>query len=242
MKHNSAGRFLPFITLGAGILGLFLQIWYYAAATDEKNLLTVGHPACILLWIVVALYFALALAIAYKSPRKRSYTDVFPTGVMPTLGCIAAAIGAAVADIYLPLVNGTSSGLGLAAGAAEVFSFVLLALLGGGRRNVQAGTNCLLSVAFMIRLISQYKQWSYLPQIVTYCFALLASVCFMITAFHRATMAHDGTGLRRYVFFSQLGVFFACLCLTGDGIGSYVFHLTMTIWLLTGISWDTAKQ
>ena len=52
MKRVFRFPIYPRLPLGAGFLGLLLRIWLFATGLDEKNLLSVTHPAHILILVL----------------------------------------------------------------------------------------------------------------------------------------------------------------------------------------------
>ena len=231
MKNPFQPKQVPALALSTGILGFGLRSWLFASGVDEKGLLLSHHPANALIFILTAATL-LALSLCLQ-PLKgaSSYRQLFQRSIPAAVGCIAAAAGILLTDLYeltlqFDSITILSCILGvLAAGSLACLSNCRLRQI----RPNPALHGC-VTVYLMIHLVFQYRIWSSEPQLQVYAFQLLASVFLMITAYHRTTLDARCGSRRWYVFFRYGALFFSCLALTGT---DWLFYLAMAIWMLT---------
>lgn len=224
---------LPVFTLICGLVGFGLRLWLFGAGMDEKGLLVAGHPAGILIWILTAIVIAVvALGVRKLMPIDK-YHQLFPASIFAGIGCMLGAAGILYVNIreYLQ-VRDTITLVTLILG---LLAAVALVLLGGCRwqgKRPAFWLQSVVTVYFMLHLVSQYRLWSAESQLQVYFFPLLASVFLMLTAYHGAVLDAEKGSRRWYVFGSQCALFFCCLSLQGP---SWPFYLTMALWLGTGL-------
>lgn len=234
MKRLLNPKYLPWLTLAAGVLGLLLRIWLYATGTDKSGLLVGGHPADLFIWLLCAgvmvyLWFASKPLVA--APK---FEFNYPASLSGAVGCGVGALGIGCNSVtellhYADNLTLIASILGLLASAA----LIILALQ--RYRGVQP--NILLHTAvcvyFMVLLVSLYRHWSSDPQLQDYCFQLLATVCLMLSAYYRAAFDVDLGRRRPLVVFHLAAVFFCCLSITDKSI--VFFYLPVGIWAFTDL-------
>lgn len=227
MKKFFNPKILPWFTMGAGGLGLVLQLWYWAGI-DEKGLLPASHPALPLTYILMALVLAVVFLCVRKLPPVAKYSRLFPTGMGRAVGCAAAAAGVFYAGLCFLKISG---GLGIVTFAAGVVAAAAMALLAflrikGGRPTVALHT--LLTVFLMLFTVCNCRDWGSEPQVQIYIFPLLACVFLMITGYHNTVLDVQKGGRVWLVFSNQAALFFCCLSLAG---GNRFFYLTMIVYL-----------
>lgn len=234
MKKYLNPELLPLCALGAGMLGMLLQLWQYVGGREESGLLVTGHPAGILAASLSLLTLAFLLWQVRAVEKDVQYHHDYPASV---LGCVGAAV-AALAVLWTAVTDlrEGKERLFQIAGVLGLLAGVSLCVLGlcrlRGRRPepmLQAG----IAVYFMARLICQYRGWSGDPQILTYCYPLLATVGVLLACFQNAAFGSEAGKRRRNVFFHLTAVYFCCLSLVGDH--APLFYLAMLIWMLTDL-------
>ena len=232
MKKYLKPDLLPLLALATGMIGMLLQLWQYVGGTDEKGLILRGHISAILLLILTVIVLALILLGTWNLREGNLYRFNFPASVP---GCVGAGLAAvmifvtAVGDIIawrdvLILVTGL---VGLAAGASMVF--ICLGRLRG--RQVSFLFHLVVCVFLMLHLICQYRVWSGEPQMLSYCYPLLATVCVMLSAYQDAAFAGNFGNRRAHAALHLAAVYFCCLSLIGDH--TPLFYLAMGAWMLT---------
>lgn len=229
MKNPIKAAYLPYLTLALGALGFLLQLWYNLTGVDDKGLLVTDHPAVPLTWILtVVAAILLALSVQRLGGRTR-YDRMFPASLPGAVGTLAAAVGILITSVTdltarTGIINQIPSILGFAAAAALVF----LAYCRYRKLRPSFVFRCIVTVYLIFFIISRYTSWSSEPQLLRYCFSLLASVCLLAATYCRLTFDVNMGKRRPYVFFSQLAAFFCLLAL--PGCDSKPFYAGMMLW------------
>ncbi len=234
MKRLLNPKYLPWLTLAAGGLGLLLRIWLYATGADKSGLLVGGHPAEFFIWLLCAgvlvyLWFASKPLVA--APK---FGFNYPASLHGAAGCVLGALGIGHTSVT-ELLNRTdnlaliAALLGIVATAALLFS--ALQRYKGTQPNILP--HSAVCVYFMVRLISLYRHWSSDPQLQDYCFQLLAIVCLMLSAYYRAAFDVDMGRRRPLVVFHLAAVFFCCLSMINKS--NVFFYLPVGIWAFTDL-------
>lgn len=231
MKHPFKPGILPYFTLGAGVVGLGLRIWLYTGGVDEKNLFLTGHPANTLLMILTAVTLLCLVLCVLPLTGSPAYSKLFPPSMLSFVGCCVGCAGILATNLYELLqhtdtVTVLSLVLGIAAGGSLLYA-------GYCRyRGIRPGFlfRAIVTMYFMLHLVSQYRVWSSEPQLQKYFFALLASVFLMLSAYQRTTLDAGQKVRRWYVFCNQAALFCCLVATVGEG---GLFYLTMGFWTLT---------
>ncbi len=233
MKNILKPEKLPLLTVALGSIGLVLRLLLYMVAVDEKNLVRMGHPLEILLWLVTAAAAVLVIAGVRNCAGSRRYSHNFGPSRLGAVGTAALAVGVVVtvleggvAPAGLELVRdllGVLSGAGLLVAAFSRWQgkkpFFLL-----------YGLVC---VFFAIHMVSSYQLWSSNPQIQDYVFTLIACIGLMLFSYQQAAFC-AGLGKRRRLLAMGLTSVFSCLvCVSGTE--NPILYLTGGIWAVTNL-------
>ena len=227
MKKVFTPKYLPWLPIGAGILGLALRLWLYSLR-DASKLLPEDHIAAVLLFLLTGLTLAALFLCVRSIPQQGSFSQRFRPSLWGSIGNLAAAGGLLLwCIIEFISAEDIFSRICLPFGAV---SAVCLALAGIRRFRGSVPSfagYCLVTVYMMVHAISQCRGWGSEPQLMHYCFQLLASIFVMITAFQRAALTLDRGDYRWFTFVSQAAVFFCCLSLNTENA---LFYLCVGIW------------
>ena len=215
---------LPWLPLGAGVLGICLRLWLYSGI-DEKGLLVAGHPANALLLILTAAVMAILFLRVRALGNAPKYSHLFPRS-------LPAAIGNGVAAVAVLLSTPLSLSAVAALGLLTVASFVYLAFCALRHLRPAFWLHGIIAVYFMVYAVGQYRAFSSEPQIPLYFFELLACVFLMLTFYYRSGLDVEEKGRSAYVFCSQAALFSCCVSLAG---GNRVFYLGMAVWTATNL-------
>lgn len=234
MKKYLNPDLMPLITLGLGIIGMLLRLWQHIGGVEESGLLIPGHISGVLLLILTVITLLLILVCTWSLSQGSKYHYNFP---MSLPGCVGAFIGAVglLVTALTELVTGSDL-LSAAAGVLGILAAGSLCVLAISRlhgRQPNVLFHICITVYLMLRLICQYRIWSSEPQLMLYCYPLLATVCAVLSCYQSA--AFDGNlGARRpHAFFHLAAVYFCCLSLIGDHEPG--FFLAMLAWMFTDI-------
>ena len=231
MKINCKPNILPYFTLGAGGLGLCLQIWLLGTR-DEQGLLATGHAAGILSFLLFALTALMLCLCTRRLAPVAKYSQLFPASLWGALGCAAGA--AAILSGLFEKSNGLTglfvirTVIGIAAAACLVF-------IGYCRfkgRHPSFLFHCVITVYFMLHLVSHCRVWGAQPQLQLSFFPFLGSIFLLLSTYQRAVL-DAGKGQRQwYVLWNQAAVFCCLLAAAGS---DKLFYLAMAAWQLTNL-------
>lgn len=234
MKKYFRPRYLPVLTLLAGILGMLLRVWLYATGIDDKNLLIQGHPADILVWILTVITVAGLFYLTQPLKGQGGYRSNFPASLPGAIGCWVLAAGLFITALG-DLMSG-SDRIVMIAGILGVLCVPAMVFAGYSR---YCGTRssfllyALLSVYYIARMVCQYRLWSADPQLQDYCFQIFACVGLMLTAFQRAAFDVKMGRRRSYAFLSLVTFFFCCLSI--PHCEQKLLYLVNAVFLLTNL-------
>ena len=225
---------LIWLVLGGGMIGLLLRLWLFGTRAEETGLLTASHPAEFLLWIVTAAVIAAIVWCTKDLKQGTKYHFNFPASPLGALGCALAAAGIGIISVaewitYLDTLTAISSVLGVLSASALVF--LAKNRQEGRRQNVLY--HVVICIYLMLRLVSQYRHWSGDPQLMDYCFQLLASVCLLLAVYQNAAFDVRQGNRKLHTMFHLGAVYFSCLSLVN--VGDAVFYLGTGIWMLTNL-------
>lgn len=233
MKKNLKPIFLPWITLGSGIIGLALRIWLYTDGVDTKGLLVNSHPANTLSFLVCAIFFATLAICVSDLGHAPAYNRLFHRNIFVLLGNGIAAAGMIITGFSgLQAFRGLLSPLYILAELLAAASLLYIGWCSYKKRNISFIFHASVTACLMLRLILQYKVWSTEPQLQNYFFQLAASIFLMLTAYHRTSLDARSGNRSVYVFFNQAAVFFCCLSLAGK---DNLYYGAMGIWAATNL-------
>lgn len=227
MKKLLNPKILPWFTMGAGGLGLALQLWFWAGM-DEKGLLPASHPALPITYILTALALAVIFLCARQLPPIAKYSRLFPAGMGRAVGCAAGGAGVLYAGIYCLLHSST---LGIVTFAVSLIAAAAMGYLAflrkkGGRPAMALHT--VLTVFLMLFLICNCRHWGSEPQIQSYIFPLFAGVFLMLGGYWSTVVDVRKSSRQWLVFSNQAALLFCCLSLAGN---NRFFYLMMIIYL-----------
>ncbi len=234
MKQFLKSANLPALVLGTGGIGLLLRVWLIHSATDTDGFLNFSHPAHILLWILTAIVLVGLFLLTKDLVAAPNYSFNFPASKISSLGIYLAAAGIGFGSFIEAFY--VTAGLEILTTITGLVATLMLVLCGYCRRRGVAPsllTHIVISIYLMLRLINYYRTWSSDPQILDYCFQLLATAFLMLATYHRASFDAD-TGKRRpYAFFSLSAVFFSCLSMIGSE--NILFYMSACVWMITDL-------
>lgn len=230
MKIALKPTLLPWFTLGAGGLGLCLQVWLRSKA-DDQGLLPAGHIAGSLSLILFALVMVVLFLCSRKLTPMHRYSHLFPADLLGAAGCTVGAVGFVLAAFSQPSSNVLTI-LHMICGICAAACLLLCGYCRFTGRQPVFWYHCVITVFFMLHLILICKQWGAQPQLQLYFFPSLAVIFLLLTAYQHTTL-DAGRGLRQwYVFFNQSALFCCLLAAAGE---NKLFYLTMAAWMSTNL-------
>ena len=234
MKRIFNLTILPWLVLGCGGIGLAFRGLMYATAVDDKGLLISGNLPNILTWVLTALVAAGLLVILWKPTGSNRYADNFHASIPSAAGSFLAAAGILVTLLagMGPIMDGLTK-LCLITGFLSVPCLIIAALCRLKDKQPLFLFHAVFCVFLALHLANQYRIWSGEPQLSDYGFQLFASICLMLTAYHRCTF-DAGLGQRRSLLFCGLMAVYLC-CLAMIKADTPLLYLTGGIWAFTNL-------
>ena len=241
MKQLTKSHILATFSLGVGLICWYLQFWFYHTGVDTSGLLMTNHPAAIMLPILC--FGAIAGVFVYIRDVKGTmpYKSLFPKSWFSFVCSAIGATGILITDISEILAKqDTITILSSVLGVLAAFCLVMAGLLRILQLRPRYWLHGLVTIYFMVHLIGQYRNWNSEPQLLRYCFQLLASISLMFSAYYR-TLLDSGKSCRKpYLFFTCSAILLCCLSLNDQ---SPFFYLSMGILMLGNLcSTDPSKQ
>ena len=224
MKHPFRFSILPYVTMGAGGLGLALRIWLFSA-TDQKGLLPASHAADTLLYIISALTLGI-LFLATRNPQNTPSEKALLRKIRMPVGVLAGVCLLFSAWMFL---TGIHVSLAIAACAACLVAGAIL-IVTTFMKAPAFSFRVVFTAALMIQTVAQCQIWGAEPQLQVYFFPLMACV-FSILAAYQSTALAVGQGKRTlFAFFNQSALFFCCISLNSR---LWPLYLGLGLWMVT---------
>ncbi len=223
--------YLPYIGVGAGAAALLVRFWLFMTGVDGKGLIVATHPGNALSYILVALMMGVLFLAVWPLKKVNVAKVTFKPGVPACVGTFAAGIGVLFTTFYeLAGKSGFIDTLACILGVVAAVCFVVTGLCRLKGKTPSYYLHSVITLYFMLHLLSQYRHWNIEPQLQNYFPQLLASAFLMITAYQRAALDGGNGRPEGYLFFNYGALFFSCASIVGD---APVFYLTMALWTLT---------
>ncbi len=232
MKKILNYKSIPWVVVLAGFLGMALR-WILMFDVNDRGFVVKSHPVALVLLAMTGVVLIFLLVITRSMTQANKYSFNFPASILGAAGALLAAIVMGIFSVRefadaKDLWEIACSGVGLISALCLVF--VAYCRKQGLHPSAIAHTT--ICIALMLRLICMYRQWSADPQLYDYCYQLLALVCAMLAAYHRATFDADFGHRGKYTFFSLSAVYFCIVSLSGQG---WLFYLAQGCWLITDL-------
>lgn len=214
MMKDSNNRLFLGLTALFGAAGAGLRVLLFRTALDEKGLLTAMHPANLGFWAVSIGFVALVWLLLKKRLGENGvYADSFPACTIRFgLSLGGGALLAAESVRQLGLGQQLPGLLGLLAAVCMVIGGIYRLK---GRQTLPL-FHILVCVFFIARLVISFREWSTDPQFQDYAAQLLACVCLMLFAFHRASCDANLIDREAVARYSLLSACFCIISLTDE--------------------------
>lgn len=224
--NNTNNRMLLALSVLFGSLGAGLRWAVMHTAIDQKGLLIPSHPANVALWGLCILFPAgLWLALKKVLGDNGSFADNFPhCRLRCALSVAGAALLGAESVRQLTAASMLPGFLGLAAAASMAVGGISRLK---GRRPLPL-FHIVVCCFFIARLVISFRSWSADPQFQDFAMQLLACVCLMLFAFHRASADADLMDREALARYGLLALFFCLVSITDE---------TMPLYYAAGALW-----
>ena len=232
MNENLSRKLYPLLGLALGLVGAGCRFLLYALGMDEKGLLTPGHPAAVLLWVVTAAAVLAAVLAAMTFREDNKAPDETCRSIPEALGTAVMALGA-FSTLLLTENNGIATLLRLHRILSVLAFFCMLAaavfrLMG---KPVPFGCYAGAAVFFFVHVVTRYRAWSGDPQMADYLHALGAGLCLSLVSYYETALVVGLGGRRQRFALGILGIF---CCVAAAARGEYpALHLCGAVWILS---------
>lgn len=232
---------LPILAAGIGsAAGFLLRLFVLKACTDENHLLNPGSLGLLWLILFAAAVVAALTLLVLRLPRVEKGADAyftFRTGdLTAALPAAALLLAGGVCEL---LREGTGANLYLSLGA--VLSALLLAvavLRRGVRRPVSFWLVFPVCVWAAVKLILDFKDWSFDPRVIDFCYRLFSDVSALLALHFLSGFSLRVGKSRAAVLWSLLAYVFAvasvpdCFVGWGYSLGACLSSLGLALLLL----------
>ena len=226
MRTHSKTAFVTGLCFTAGLLGMLLRQWFLTTSQDAAGLLITNHLGNILVWVLTLIIFAPIVQYCCLPHSKDRVSQPAISGAV-SIGALCLSILSTTPFLFRG-VNHLHTITGVAAILAGLCCIYIAALrLKNLRTHFWA--HCIIVVFMMLLPVYQYQQWSTVAQFERYCFQLLASVCLMLSAYHRAALDCSSGNYRMYLFFSLSALYFCLTAIAGSSLS--LFYLAAALWV-----------
>lgn len=220
------------LILALSAAGMLLQLWLRASGFDSKGLLVESHPSVWLLYLVSVAAVASAVWLVLPLKLQIRYHRSFPASPIALAGAGAAALCIAVTVFQLWRSAGSRlDHIFCLLGLLSVLCLVLAALCRYRGKRPSFLLQATVTVFFLLFLYTQYQAWSAEGQLALYLFPLLAVVSTILVSYHRSALDGGMPGIRLFLFFQLISLFFNCIVLPGSRY--FLLHLGMAIYSAT---------
>lgn len=233
MKNYLKTQNLPWFALGIGILSLFLRICLLNTE-NEDGFLARNHISGILV-VVITVAVAVVIFIATRSLQQANrYQFNFPPSIPGALGTLVGALGIGSTSVVELVIAGDAlTAIAAILGLMSVVSLIFLADCRWKGLHPSPLFHVVICAYLMLRLLCMWRRWGSDPQLQDFCYQLLATVCLMLSAYHRATFSANFGSRASYAFFCLMSIYFCVLSLAGWT--RPVFFFSTGIWQLTDL-------
>ena len=220
-----------FYTVGmplAGLAGLLLQQQAFRTGYDEKNLFLWGNPWTLTLLALCAVSMTALILVTNRSLAEGARYEALWTGnwLRGGLGILAGVMLAEDILYSLEPVTAAMKLMGfLAAG-----SMAACGVCFGLKKRPLWVLDGIVSLYFILRLLTGYRMWGSSAHLEQYMFPMLAGAMLVLYAFHRAE-ADAGRIRRKKLVISGYGAMLGCFIAAAGGRS--VFYLMAVIWILS---------
>ena len=216
------------LSIGVGILGLFLRLMLFSVGVDSEKLLPAYHAASVASVVLAAAYF-IFLAVAVSRTKKDSCDISATCGIVGACSSIVAATGILFSGFYaLQRPAHPMFVLLFLVSIPCALCFLYIAWLQLRKKALTPLLHCGVAAFFFVYPLAQYQTFSAQSQPQYYLFGVLCSVCLMLCVYHRACLQAGRAHGRMYRFFAHSALALCLFCLAD---GNWPFYLAMALWL-----------
>lgn len=210
MKQRIPKRYIAWLPLGFGLVGLMLMVAMYTLCVDGRGLLIRDNPFYLAAWGVTALAAVALLLLLRPLGGLNVYGYNFWPSVSAALGAFLAAAGILVTVLNLsPYPRDRLTQLWQISGFLAAAGLAAAGICRWRGKQPFFLMYAAVCVFFALHLGNQYRIWSGNPQTPDYSFQLLACIFVMLFSYYQTAFT-VGAGKRRAQLFTALMGFHLC--------------------------------
>ena len=224
------------LTLIAATAAWFLRKQQLLNAFDESGKVLADANTSGFAWFCVLFVAVFAIYCFFLKPQE-TYQTISGKGPITLLMTFAASFAMIAGRLAVAMKLEQTTDLLLAAGG--IIAAICWGVVGLDRfrgRKVPAALFMVPALYFAVELIWYFRNWSRDPQILDYCFDLLALISVMCATFHLGGFCFDKGKRRITAFFCFCGIFFCAAAMAEGSFSSIAIHGGSILWLLTNLS------
>lgn len=216
------------LTVLAAAIAFVLRVVQLNTAVDSSGRLVSGAGKGPLTWLCL-LVLVLSVVYACLAQPRQELKKTQSVGVMAAT--LVAAFCMALSSVSL-WMGERVLGIG---GIMTAVCWVIIALL-RQQKTVPSAVLFMLPALFdAVRLIVEFRDWSRDPQILDYCFDLLAGICVMCATFHLGAFSFGKGPRKRSLFFCMAGTVFCVIAMAGADLIGVVSMAASALWLMSNL-------
>lgn len=220
MKQLS--RFLPVISVIAGITGAIFRQQLFTAA-DEYERLPQDHIAHVVLLVLLGLMgIAAVLTYLFSSGENFRTDSKFP---VQAVGCGLAALSVI--------------GLGGIIGWLLCATFALLAFFYALRKKPPLALPAILSLLLLLNSFLRYRSWTSATQLQEFLFPAIAFLSLALYAMQILYLEMPSYRFRTAFAVQQVALFSCIVCLSTE---YWLFFLGMSLWILSTLFYTPCRM
>ena len=213
---------LRYTVFTAGLLAMALRWLLYATAIDQNGLLTANH------WTTWSILILTALGLGFILVSSRKPTVPFGHPILQGISSLAAAACLVIRSIsHYPTADLLSNILSIAA----ALGFLVASACCLQKRKIPFLCHSAVCIFFALQMINQYRSWSADPQLMDYCFHLIAFLFLMLTGYFLAAQDVQMGKASALTFCAAAAAYFCFLALPESGDG--ILLIPCAFWTLT---------
>ena len=223
------------LTLFSAVAAFVLRTSQLEGAYDASGRMVVGLGDSPLTLLCLVMVLVFAVYSFFLVPRK-TYAVVASDHPAVFVVTVASAAAMLLGSVLLVLNLGQMSDLLVAtSGMVMAICWFVAGLERVRGRKVPAALFMLPALLCAVELICEFRFWSRDPQILAYCFDLLAMICVMCATYHLGGFCFNKGGRRRTAFFCLCGVFFCAAAMVDGAANSQIRSAASALWLLANL-------
>ena len=223
------------LALFSAVAAFVLRTSQLEGAYDASGRMVAGLGDSPLTMLCLIMVLVFAVYSFFLVPRKK-YSVIASINPAVFVLTVASAAAMLLGSALLVLNLGQMSDLLVAtSGMVMAICWFVVGLDRIRGRKVPVMLLMLPSLLCAVELICEFRFWSRDPQILVYCFDLLAMICVMCATFHLSGFCFNKGSRRRAAFFCLCGMLFCAAAMADGAPDSQIRSAASALWLFANL-------